>query len=314
MVLATGWARPRPLLFRGREAIEALVQDDPWNLAAVDGVPDDGDVLLIGTGLTALDVAMTVWRRCPKARITAVSRHGMLPRFHGSPAPSAPVLSPPYPTTARGLYTKLRTLAEAAEADGAGRHGMFLGLRDVAAQIWAGLGLDERRMFLRHLRRYWDVERHRVPPSQAAAIRQAMAEGRFQIVRGRLTQAEQVSQGSVRVSVAGGHGIETHTVHRVINCTGPDQDPFRSRNPLIRDLLAQGKAAADPLGLGLQVDEAGAVLDSGGAPTRGLYALGPPTQGRFFEITAVPEIRAHAECLAARLKSDLSARSLGRVA
>ena len=75
-------------------------------------------------------------------------------------------MSAPYPTTARELYAKLRAAAEFVEGDGALRHGVFLGLREIAARLWGGLPVEERAMFLRHFRRYWDVERHRTPPAQ----------------------------------------------------------------------------------------------------------------------------------------------------
>ena len=189
LVLATGWARPRPLHFHGREQVEALVRDDPWDSDALADLPASGEVLLVGTGLTALDVAAAIWRRAPGIRVNALSRHGMLPRVHGSPSATAPILKPPYPKTARELYAKLRAVAEFSEGDGALRHGVFLGLRNVAAEIWEGLADDERRMFLRHFRRYWDIERHRTPPEQAGIIEQATAEDRFGVIRGRLSEA-----------------------------------------------------------------------------------------------------------------------------
>jgi uncharacterized NAD(P)/FAD-binding protein YdhS len=100
------------------------------------------------------------------------------------------------------------------------------------------------------------------------------------------------------------------TVSRIINCTGPEPDPFRSRNPLLLDLLAQGVAAADPLGLGLHVDEDSRVLGAQGAPARRLFALGALTQGQFFEITALAEIRAQAERGAAVIAGEAASREI----
>ncbi len=306
LVLATGWARPRPLLFQGREVIEAFVQDDPWDEQALEALPRGGAVLLIGTGLTALDVAQAVWRRSPQTRVIAVSRHGMLPRVHGSPEPTAPVLSKPYPKTARELYAKLRAAAAFVEGDPSLRHGVFLNLREVAADLWDGLSEHERRMFLRHFRRYWEVERHRTPPAQAEAVRTALDEGRFEVERGRLAEGLASPDGvAARVGLLTSKGPRALCVTRIINCTGPEQDPFRSRNPLLLDLLAQGAAAADPLGLGLHVDGQGDVLDARGQASPGLYALGPPTQGRFFEITSVAEIRSQADRLAGQLLANV---------
>jgi uncharacterized NAD(P)/FAD-binding protein YdhS len=305
LVLATGWARPRPLHFRGRETIEDLVQDDPWDSDALAELPAAGEVLLVGAGLTALDVAAAIWRRAPGLRVNALSRHGMLPRVHASPLATSPVLKPPYPKTARELYAKLRAVAEFSEGDGSLRHGVFLGLRNVAAEIWEGLAEEERRMFLRHFRRYWDIERHRTPPEQAEIIERATAEGRFRLIRGRLSEAAKTRTGAGRLLISTSGEPLTLDVHRVINCTGPEQSALRSRNALLLDLLAQGHAAPDPLGLGLEVDGAGALLSGRGQPSPALYALGPPTQGRFFEITGVPEIRTHAERLATTLAAAM---------
>ncbi len=307
IVLATGWARPRPLHFHGREAIEALIRDDPWSSDALADLPARGEVLLVGSGLTALDTAAAIWRRAPDLRVNALSRHGMLPRVHGSPSATSPVLKPPYPRTARGLYAKLRAVAEFSEGDGSLRHGVFLGLRNVAAEIWEGLAEEERRMFLRHFRRYWDIERHRTPPEQAEIIERATADHRFRLIRGRLSEASRAPSGTGRLLISTSDGPLKLDVCRVVNCTGPEQSALRSRNALLLDLLAQGHAAPDPLGLGVEVDGTGALVSGRGQASQALYALGPPTQGRFFEITGLPEIRTHAERLATGLAAVLGA-------
>ena len=59
---------------------------------------------------------------------------------------------------------------------------------------------------------------------------------------------------------------------------------------MIQSLVAQGAARADAHRLGLAVEPNGQVLGKSGAPTRGLFALGPLGQGSLWEITAVPEI------------------------
>ena len=311
LVLATGVARPRPLLFHGRETIEAFVQDDPWDDQALKGAAAGGEVLLVGSGLTAVDVAAALWRRSRGAKIVAVSRHGMLPRVHASPEPGAPALTPPYPTTARELYAKLRAAADFVEGDQSLRHGVFLNLREIAAQLWQRLPHEERAMFLRHFRAYWEVERHRIPPAAAEIIAKAMRGKRLEVVRGRLAEAKPAPGGAAaRIALITQAGPRALTVSRIINCTGPEPDPFRSRNPLLLDLLAQGVAGADPLGLGLHVDEDSRVLDARGASAKQLFALGALTQGQFFEITALAEIRAQAERVAATIAGEAVSREI----
>jgi len=145
------------------------------------------------------------------------------------------------------------------------------------------------------------VERHRLPPSQGEALQAAIEAGRLELVRGRLAEAKPLKEGGARVALLTPSGPRALTVGRIVNCTGPEPDPYRSRNPLLLDLLAQGIVSADPLGLGLQVDEDSAAIDSRGDVSLGLYALGALTQGRFFETTAFPDIRRQAVRLAQRI-------------
>jgi uncharacterized NAD(P)/FAD-binding protein YdhS len=230
--------------------------------------------------------------------VIAVSRRGLAPRTHAR-ATGRPALTPPYPNTARELHTRLVNGAVLIEGEGRIRPGAFHGLNDIGAQVWARLPEEERRMFLRHFRPYWDVERHRLPPAQGAALQTAIEAGRLELVRGRLAEAKPLKDGSgARVALVTASGPRALTVGRIVNCTGPEADPYRSRNPLLLDLLAQGVVSADPLGLGLSVDGHGQAIDARGEVSPGLHVLGALTQGRFFESTAFADIRRQAASLA----------------
>ena len=133
-----------------------------------------------------------------------------------------------------------------------------------------------------------------------------------------MAEAKATADGATaRVALITQAGPRALTASRIINCTGPEPDPFRSRNLLLLDLLAQGAAGADPLGLGLHVDEDSRLLNAQGGPTKRLFAMGALTQGQFFEITALAEIRAQAERLAVTLRAEWPGREifngLGRV-
>ncbi len=86
-----------------------------------------------------------------------------------------------------------------------------------------------------------------------------------------------------------------------MNCTGPATDPSTSDAPLLVDLLADGTARRDRLGLGLDVDDEGAVVASNGQPHTWLWALGVLRKGSRWETTALPELRAQTTTLARRL-------------
>jgi uncharacterized NAD(P)/FAD-binding protein YdhS len=64
-----------------------------------------------------------------------------------------------------------------------------------------------------------------------------------------------------------------------------------------------------PLGLGLDHDSRGVLLDSAGAPSTLLSTIGPMRKGRLWETTAMPEIRGQALELADQITSSMETSS-----
>jgi uncharacterized NAD(P)/FAD-binding protein YdhS len=113
----------------------------------------------------------------------------------------------------------------------------------------------------------------------------------------------------VRITVRprGTNAIEHITAGTVINCTGPSADVRTLAEPLIAYLRSHAMVRPDPLGLGLETDESGAVLDAAGVPSRVLYYVGPLLKASQWESTAVPELRVHATRLAGTLAASIAA-------
>ena len=166
---------------------------------------------------------------------------------------------------------------------------------------WAAASPSERRRFLRHLRPWWDVHRHRAAPEAAAWIDRLIADGRLRFAAGRIRSATRANK---RVQIGwqprGKTEIERIEVDRIVNCTGPDCDLARSSGPLLASLLAAGRIRTDGCRLGIDADANGQAIGGDGRPS-GLIALGPLTRGAFWEITAVAEIAAQAKGIAMRL-------------
>jgi uncharacterized NAD(P)/FAD-binding protein YdhS len=186
-------------------------------------------------------------------------------------------------------------------------------------RIWREASLLERRRFLRHLRPWWDVHRHRMAPPVAARIEQMRAAGGLDIAAGRLIGAAAAGEASEAVTVAWrerGGGAIRKTFGRVINCTGSGSNMRGAHAGLIRALIERGEARIDCLGLGLDVDGTGRLHAGDGALQPNLFALGPITRGAFWESMAVPDIRIQAANLAERLvsavQSSAAAQTTGR--
>jgi uncharacterized NAD(P)/FAD-binding protein YdhS len=66
-------------------------------------------------------------------------------------------------------------------------------------------------------------------------------------------------------------------------------------------LLAAGRARPDQLGLGLDVDDHGALLDREGLPSERLFAVGSLRRGVEWEAIGITEIRDHSGAVAERI-------------
>ena len=128
---------------------------------------------------------------------------------------------------------------------------------------------------------------------------------------------EDVDRLYAQMTAAGYRGLITeragrtraYTADLIVNCTGPEECYRRLADPLVRHLFATERARPGAMELGLDVDDCGRLLDRTGRPQGGLYVLGPPTRGRFWEITAVPWIRAHAVRIADHIAEIEAART-----
>ncbi|SNR94537.1 Uncharacterized NAD(P)/FAD-binding protein YdhS [Streptosporangium subroseum] len=276
---------------------------DPWARDALARICDGAPVLVLGTGLTMVDVAVTVTRAHPKAVVYALSRHALLPRTHPHPAP--PAVPVPIPDGPLGVAALLRAVRLAVRDNAGDWHGVVDGLRPQAQQLWARLTPEEQRRFLGGAARYWEVHRHRIPPVTAARIADLRATGRLRVLRGRMLRATGVPEGlCARVEVDG--AVRELEVGWLVNATGPGSDI--AGDPFLASLIAGGTVRPDRLRLGLDAGSGGAVLDAAGRSDGRVFTLGPMLRGSLYETTAIPEIRAQAAALAPRLIEAITVR------
>jgi uncharacterized NAD(P)/FAD-binding protein YdhS len=275
---------------------------DPWSPTCFEGLAPDAPVLILGTGLTFIDTVLSLQDRGHTGKIYALSRRGLLPRVHAAvPAPWQYEL-PPSGRNLVKLLREVRGIARIAESTGVGWRAAIDGLRPHTQRLWQEMSLPERARFLRHLRPWWDVHRHRAAPRVMARIEQAIGSGQVELIKGRIGDMARLDDTSlVTINLRGGTGKREVIVDRVIDCSGPRSDATRLDQKLIQRLLSSGQVRPDPLRLGLDVDRHGNVVDAEGNATPDLHAIGPITKGTFWEIIAVPDLRIACAALAERL-------------
>jgi uncharacterized NAD(P)/FAD-binding protein YdhS len=248
----------------------------------LEALPADQPVLLVGTGLTAVDVALTLTadgRRT--APVVAVSRRGLLPLTHTADATPPTVPSLDDCATLRDVVRAVR----AAAGEAGDWRPIVDGLRPLLDELWTALTPGEQDAFLRHLARPWECHRHRMAPAVAARVVELRAAGLLEIRAG---------------GVAAWPGLADFAA--VVNCAGPGRLPGAA-GPLVGGLLAAGLARVGPHGLGLDIDEGGRLVGADGRAHDRIWVIGALRRGAQWETTAVPEIRAQAR----RLVTDLRA-------
>lgn len=257
----------------------------------------EGDLLLLGTGLTMVDAALTHAR--PGGRTWAISRRGLLPRTH------APVAARPPAALSQGSpLAMLRDLRAAADLHG-WREAVD-DLRPHVREIWRAWSQPERAAFLRHLRPWWDVHRHRLAPSAARHLSTLMRGRDLTLRAGEVVALTPHDRGvEVVWRPRGGEALRRMSVGAVINCMGLPGDITRSADPLLGRLLTRGLIRPDPNRLGAEVDDVSRLVGRDGVAWTSLHAVGSITRGAVWEMTSVPDIRGQAAATAASLLTSL---------
>lgn len=280
----------------------------PWSANALTSLSPDEPVLLIGSGLTMTDLVVALKEQGHTGVIYIVSRHGLLPHPHKATQPYSPFLcADNSPLKVRDLVRQVRQQVQLAATQGYDWRAVIDSIRPLTQQLWQALPLEEQRQFLRHVRPYWEVHRHRVAPEVGKTISDLLNSNQLVVLSGRIQSFQEDEQG-VNVVVRERHTTDTVVcrVARVINCTGPECNYRKFQHPLIVDLLYRRLIRPDALGLGLDVAANGALLTQEGVASQFLYTLGSPQKGRLWETTAVAEIRVQTLALAEELERSVT--------
>lgn len=297
-VLAVGNLPPHDPPGLDPTLLSTRYKGDPWDQSVPEGLTDNDTVVIIGTGLTMVDVALLLDARGFGGRIIALSRRGLLPRGH-APGGDWQKMSERPDTVASQLLHNVR-----ARADTIGWRSAVDELRPFTQSMWGNSDDAQRARFLRHLRPWWDVHRHRLAPEVHARLSAMVERGQLEVIAGK-TVAFGEEPAGIRVDFRrrGTNVAESILAQRIVNCTGPLGDLARTQEPLLQKLAARGVIRPDAANLGIDVDNQGQTIAADGTPNPNLYALGPMTRGAFWEIVAVPDIRAQTWSVARRLSN-----------
>ncbi len=266
----------------------------PWLDRIYSNISGDENILLVGTGLTAVDVVLGLKMRGFQGKVKLISRRGRLPLPHDLSSKPFELEYPghlhPRDTWfwIRGIIKNNKEIPWPSIIDG---------LRPLTQRIWVEWNLEERKYFLKRLRPFWEIARHRIPNASFNVLNELIKEGQIEIGKGSITKAK-IAKDGIEIEYQFENESRVGTFKKIINCTGPESNYRKVKFPIIKNLMEQGKVTSDELGLGINCTAEGKIVNASGNLENGLWCIGPMRKSALWETTALRELRQQAKELA----------------
>lgn len=277
---------------------------NPWGADLYESIAANDTVFIVGTGLSMIDVALQLKKTGHNGKISAISTRGLLPAVHklGFSYPS-------FYDEIKGfsritdILKSVRRHSKLADTGGSNWRAVIDSLRPDTQRIWLGLPLAEKRYFMQHLSRYWNVARHRMPAEAAAVLDEMRTNGKLEILRGRLKAIDATDAGFDITFTT--DGVEEHaSANILVNCIGSQANFAKIESTFVENLIDRNHIRNDELSQGIAASPDGRVVNKNGEFSEVVYTLGTALRGTLWETTAIPEIRTQARDLALRLLAD----------
>ncbi len=267
--------------------------ENPWTGSVLQTIHPQENVILLGGGLTALDVISTLVERNHLGMIHVISPRAVFPPPQANwQRKSQP--SWPQNLTPAKLVRFMRNYLPSAPTTSPEWQSAWEELRPNLNTIWQQFSPYQKRSLFKRLGWLWNLYRFRASPQTIVAYERLRSNKQIQFVLGRAKEIED-SETNVRALLANGLEVQGD---RMINCTGVASDP------LLRRLNEDRLAIPDPLGHGIAVDENFRVLHALGESWNTLWMIGPATMGSVGDVIAASAIAKQAEQLATQIATS----------
>ena len=306
LVFATGNEAPADV-FEEREVsrLNGHYVSNPWVANPLDGIDRDSNVLIIGTGLTMVDHVVSLHKRGHLGKIYCHSRNGYLPLTHAVTSQNFVFEYEEHSDLTEVLSAFRKNIGLAGNKEILWQNVMDA-MRGKTSRIWKTMDLGSKKLFLKRLRSFWEIHRHRMPMFSAEVIGALRAEGQLEILTGRQREIKVVGGDAHFEFISKQNGEERKIiVQKVINCTGPSGDYLKTGNILIKNLIHKGWMTQDELLLGIKTGVRGEIIRENGVVLQNAYSVGPLRKATEWESTAIREIRLQAEETASRIASRI---------
>lgn len=302
-VLALGNFLPGDLPIQNTSFYKSnLYQANPWDTNWMNNLKEDDEVLFLGSGLTTVDQVINLLNSNHRGKIKILSRRGFMPKAHKV---YKPITLPPLDVYLGISISEVVAQVRRQIAKYGDWRNVIDNIRTQVPLIWSYLSLEERKRFLRHVRPFWEVHRHRIPEESLTILGQDISNGRIEIISGRVLNIVQQGERAI-VHLRSSRTFAKRELHvtKVINCTGPQTDYRKIDQPLIQNLMKKEWLHADELNLGLAVNRDGQLINSEGEAIKNIFTIGSLRKGAMWECTALREIALQAHQLVSKLNAE----------
>lgn len=280
------------------------VIESPWEYTRMAAIHKEANVAIVGSGLSMIDAVLSLHHAGHQGKITAVSRHGLLPLPHS--AENVTLDWQPKATTLRALVKAVREKAAAVVREGGDWRSLMSTLRHAMPTWWASASVSTREQWLRHVLPYWNIHRHRVHDALHHLLETLAKQGQWQLLSGRVIKLE---NKSLWVQARGTHERQCIQAEWVVNCMGSGLRWKKGVFSVLDHLLETGCATLDSQSLGLAITPDHALIQKNGEASDTYYALGPLVKGMTWESIAAPEIRKQCVVLTKMLTQSFAIRN-----
>ena len=299
LIFATGNEQPSDVLNNFENALFGKKYvPDPWAVNPFENLEPDDDVLIMGTGLSMVDHAISLHKRKHRGKIYSFSRHGYLPlpQLIGQ---DGKVEFSPDTSQILHVLNELRATVNTYKKKGLHWQQIINAMRDDTPVVWKQLSIRSKQLFLKRLKHFWEVHRHRMPAESSQIIEELKANDKLEMLAGKnLGFVIQDKKKVFHFATKSEKIVRAIKVDYVINCTGPSGNYVLGNNWLIKNLLTKGWMKQDELQLGIITGAQGEIITGQGTPLPNAYAIGPLRKATEWESTAIREIKMQAEQLA----------------
>ena len=291
IVLATG--NPPPVWpFREQIADSPSLVRVPWRGDWPENINSDARIVVIGSGLTALDAIHTLRHRQHHGRITIVAPDGLLPPVQTGWR-DADALEWPQDMRASGFLKFMRDTVGDIPWEDIEWQRRFESLRYHISAAWQRLDPADQGRLMRRFGWLWSLARFRAGPQAFGSAQILLDTGQLDIVTDMVTSIMTTSDGVHEVGLAKSAKLSADAV---INCSGAGRDP------LITRILDNGTAARHQIvSHRPAMTSELALMRADGTPHGNMFGIGPMTSHVAGDVLGSASIARQARGLAARL-------------